>query len=151
MRDEINVYEVFNLDGFSTNLHKAEFMQFVNDQYGHDIENQRLVKLFIDSHFDETSNQIFKIAMVYTLFYVAPFVSQIFIEDHNIVRGLCLCCLCCHAFFISIEVIQVRQKGLDSYKEDLWNIIDLSQFVFYIVYIIFRFQNLDSILPNDQN
>jgi hypothetical protein len=64
--------------------------------------------------------------MIYLVFFVCPFLIQIFLEDTATVAYLNDVCLASTVFFLFLEGIQLKQKGLASYQEDLWNFIDLA-------------------------
>ena len=84
----------------------------MNETFGHEIEDQHFMKLFIDCHFEQTRTTIIRIFMVYLLGFVIPFIVQIFLVDQTTVIALCLICLACQLFFLLLEFLQVKLKGI---------------------------------------
>jgi hypothetical protein len=69
-----------------------------------------------------------------------PLIAQLFFVDTFIVIALNSFCLITNIYLFIFELIDIinHKKGESSYFDNKWNYIDLSRFVFYLIYYVVR-------------
>jgi hypothetical protein len=90
----------------------------------------------IDEQYEPTLRMMFKMAALYLLLVLIPFVVADFITDKFYMYIIYSIGTLVQLFFLLNEVIQMRHHGLD-YLSDVWNFIELTHYLTYIAYFIY--------------
>lgn len=116
----------------------ANLMLIVNNCYGDDIDDHIEIMKAIDSVF-ETNKHIIKYEFLFFIlgFYL-PFVLQlVYIFHPTGVLVLNIICVITQVSFLTNEILQFCRNSRN-FKRDLWNVVDASLFILYIIYFAFR-------------
>ena len=81
--------------GFKTIYDVAKFTQRLNELYGGEIEQQKCMKLFIDSQFKDTRRVILRLFAFYFFTFAMPFTLQMFTSIPEVIYFTNFLCLFC--------------------------------------------------------
>jgi len=117
----------------------ADQIEILTDMYGDEIASMPCLQLIIDYLFEEKAKPILKGQFVlYCIFFVLPFITQLFITDGPMIKICMTSCLLVQIFFLTIEALQMRFSGFVDYWTDSGNVIDQFMFLFFIIYYLLR-------------
>lgn len=110
----------------------------------HSVGEFKVIQKIIDSQF-ETSRVYYQVLFsLFVLGYFLPFNYQMSLDgDPQTVRFCMTVAMIVQIFFLMIEVIQMRDKGLRDYFSDNWNKIDMANFTIFMAYSTKRFYSAD--------
>jgi hypothetical protein len=134
----IEIFSVFQKDGFSTHLDLALYLSRIMSIYGSDIKQMTHLRMLIKSRFNISSKFVMFLAVVHFIGFIVPFCIQTFSSNEKWVIMLNCFCLFTQVFFILIEAVQLRAHGMKEYFGDAWNLIDSIFFLQYLMYFICR-------------
>ena len=89
---------------------------------------------------------------VYSFGYIIPLILQRFIETEVVwlIRAMMSLCSWVQAWLLYIELMQLHSKGFKLYFSDMRNVMDMANFVGYVVYAIMRIMKPENMVPNSQ-
>ena len=90
---------------------------------------------------------------VYSFGYIIPLILQRFFIETEVVwliRAMMSLCSGVQAWLLYIELMQLHSKGSKLYFSDMRNVMDMANFVGYVVYAIMRIMKPENMVPNSQ-
>ena len=95
------------------------------------------IQKIIDYQFEKSGPRFKRTFMIYVFLYYIPFLVTIFIPYRIAEMVIHIVSLITMCFFFGVELIQMKFAGWQYFKE-FWNIVELAQFVLFIVYFVIR-------------
>ena len=115
--------------------HLAQIM-YVEPEEHINYYNLETVRKIIDFQFRKTSRFLGLMLKIYMVGFLLPFIVSLSTKNTFFLNISYTMCLLTQIFFVLFEFIQLKEQGL-SYFTDIWNLVDTSQFiVFVLLYII---------------
>jgi len=89
---------------------------------------------------------------LYSFGYIIPLILQRFYETEVVwlIRALMSLCSWVQIWLLYIELKQLHSKGFKLYFSDMRNVMDMANFVGYVVYAIMRIMKPENMVPNSQ-
>lgn len=101
----------------------------------------------MDWQFDVSVSYFKKQLAIYIITFVLPFIIQVYLTSYvGVLVCLGVSCVSC-IYFLRNELMQLMEDGPTEYLADIYNWIDLSSAVFFIVFSSLRIYNLEA-MPN---
>jgi hypothetical protein len=101
-----------------------------------DLFTKDSVNKVIDFQYQKTKMVLTGLFMIYVFLYCLPFITMLFTKGEIVsISTLAHVCLGTMCLFFFIELIQLRDQGIDYFIG--WNIIDFAQFWLYLAFWLF--------------
>ena len=101
-----------------------------------DLFTKESINKVIDFQYQKTKMVLTGLFMIYVFLYCVPFITMLFTKGEIVsISTLAHVCLGTMCLFFFIELIQLRDQGIDYFIG--WNIIDFAQFWLYLTFWLF--------------
>jgi hypothetical protein len=127
-------------EGFRTvdfdDQHLASLL-FLEDPAQISFYNLETVRKLVDFQFVRTQQFLERMLGFYVLGFMLPFVISLSTTNLVLLNVAYTCCFFTQIFFFLFELIQLKEQRLDYFK-DLWNLVDTSQFAFFLLLYVIK-------------
>lgn len=130
--DKLRAIQEDNYEKVNFNDNHLADIFMINDEDYIEFYNCEAVRKVVDFQFTKTKKFIIATMLIYIFGFLIPYTMSLSITD-KVWLNLCyVLCLITQIFFISFEFAQLKEQRL-AYFKDPWNLLDSSQFAFFIL------------------